>query len=140
MIPPHITVTYPPLVPEAEWLLIRPALAETLRAFPPFDVTLRRLGTFAVDEYVLWLQPDDGTLELLHSTLHVRFPDYVPLGRYAYIPHLTIAFFESEAAMLVAQDALAGQIRPLHFRVDEVTYVVLGANGHWHARENLPLG
>ena len=141
VIAPHITVAYPPFVPEGEWLLVRPAPAAALRAFAPFDVTLRGLGTFEVDEFVLWLQPeDDGSLERLHAAIRALLPDYAMAAQHAYVPHLTLAFFNTVEAMHAARDRLAQKIKPLHFRAEAVTYAVLGADGRWHNRDALPLG
>lgn len=142
LIDPHITLAYPPFAPEDEWLLVRPAFEEALRAFASFDIFLRGLGVFVTDEaLVLWLRPDDdGTLARLHRRLNARFPDYVPAGRFAYVPHMTLALFETEAALRAVEAALAEQVTPLRFRAETVSYVVLGEDGRWHERDRLPLG
>ena len=140
-IPPHITVTYPPFIPEKEWPLVRPALVKCLRAFHPFNITLKELGTFAGSPCVLWLKPEDGgNLSCIYVTLAERFPNYVSALPFDYIPHLTVGFFNSQEALSQAQEAISSGMKSFHFQVDELLYMVLGGDGTWRIRDRLPLG
>jgi 2'-5' RNA ligase len=133
-------VAYPPLIPEKEWPLMRSALVECLRVFQPFNITLKEVGTFAGSTHVLWLKPEDGgNLSRIHVTLSERFPDYVPALPFDYIPHLTVGFFNSQQALSQAQEAILSGIKALHFRVDELIYMVLDSDGVWGIRDRLPL-
>jgi 2'-5' RNA ligase len=139
---PHITVAYPPFVPETEWPLVRPALADCLQDFPSFTITLRELGTFAGDHPVLWLRPeDDGSLLRLRAALEVRLPDYVPPVPFdRYIPHVAVGFFASPAALSDARAAIQREMALLRFRADELIYMVFDDDGIWRLRDRLPLG
>jgi len=141
MIPPHITVTYPPFVPQKEWPLVQLALVKCLRAFRPFNITLEELETFAGSPYVLWLKPEDGgNLSRIHVALAERFSNYVFALPFDYVPHLTVGFFNSREALSQAQEVISSGMKPLHFQVDELVYMVLGDNGIWRIRDRLPLG
>ena len=140
-IPPHITVTYPPFIPQKEWPLVRPALVKCLRAFHPFDVTLKKLETFAGSPCVLWLKPEDGgNLSRIYVTLTERFPTYVSALPFDYIPHLTVGLFNSQEALSQAQQAISSGMKSLHFQVDELLYLLFGDDGTWRIRDRLPLG
>ena len=138
---PHITVAYPPFIPEKGWATNRPALVELLKDWPPFPVTLRDLGTFAGSPAVLWLRPEDGgRLTRLHDALAGLFPAYeltLPVG---YVPHLTLGFFETPEALAEAQKVILSEIKPLHFEADELIYMVFGDDSMWHTRDRLSLG
>jgi len=143
IIAPHVTLAYPPFVPEAHWPQVRPALADCLQDFPSFTITLRALGTFAGDPYhVLWLRPeDDGRLLRLRAALEERFPDYVPPVPFdRYTPHATVGFFKDPAALAGAQAVIQAEMTPLRFQVDEFVYLVLDDDGVWQLRDRLPLG
>jgi len=138
---PHITVAYPPFIPEKDWGMNRPALVELLKNFQPFSVTLRELGTFAGSPSVLWLRPeDDGNLSRLHSALAGHLPAYILTLPVGYVPHLTLGFFESQEALAEAQKAILSEIKPLHFQADELIYMVFGDDGVWRTRDRLALG
>lgn len=142
-IAPHVTVAYPPFVPESRWPQVRPALANCLRAFPAFTITLREPGAFPGDPYhVLWLRPeDDGSLLHLRAALETQFPAYVPPVPFdRYIPHLTVGFFRDPAALAAAQAVIRAEMTPLRFRVHELLYMVLDDDGIWQLRDRLPLG
>jgi 2'-5' RNA ligase len=140
-IPPHITVVYPSFVRVEEWPSARPALVECLAQFQAFDITLKELGTFPGTPHVLWLKPEDGDhLSRIHRQLIHRFPHYVPPGSPEFVPHVTIGFFDAEEALSQAREAVQAQIKPLHFRVEELFYAVLGDEGVWRVHDRLPLG
>ena len=139
-IPPHITVVYPPFVPLDEWPSVRAAVAECLRAFHHFDVTLKELGTFPGPPHVLWLKPEDGgNLSRIHAALVERCPSYVS-DPASYVPHVTVGLFDTQEALSKARDAIPAEIVPLHFRVDELSYAVRGGYGVWYVYEQLVLG
>ncbi len=140
-IPPHITVAYPPFIPEKDWGMNRPALVECLKDFQPFTITLKELGTFAGNPSVLWLRPEDeGALSRIHSALASRLSTYVLTLPVGYVPHLTLGFFESQEALSKAQEVILSEIKPLHFQADELIYMVFGDDSVWRIRDRLPLG
>lgn len=143
MVPPHITLVYSPFVPEAEWAQVRPALADCLRVFEPFDVTLKTVGTFPGDPAFLWLKPDDsGLLRRIRDTLAQRFPQYVPPSSAGpgFVPHVTVSVFNSDEGLLQARQAVAKGLAPVRFSVREFSYWALGQDDEWRDLDQLYLG
>lgn len=140
VIPPHITVAYPPFIPEKQWSLKQEEVAACLRAFEPFMITLHELGYFREDAKVLWLKPEDGgNLQRMHSALQKQFPEYVPSSRLGYVPHVTVGFFESERALHKAKEVILAEWKTVQFGVDELHYAVLGDDAVWHIKDRLYL-
>ncbi len=138
---PHITVAYPPFIPEKDWAMNQPALVELLKDYLPFSITLRDLGTFAGRPAVLWLRPEDGGhLTRLHNALVDLLPAYILTSPLGYVPHLTLGFFDTPEALAEAQQVILSEMKPLHFEADELIYMVFGDDGVWRTRDRLPLG
>jgi 2'-5' RNA ligase len=138
---PHITVAYPPFIPEKDWAMNRPALAEFLEDYPPFSIMLKELGTFAGSPAVLWLRPEDGgRLTRLHDALVALLPAYTLTSPLGYVPHLTLGFFDTPEALAEAQKVILSEIKPLHFEADELIYMVFGDDDVWHTCDRLALG
>jgi 2'-5' RNA ligase len=143
MAPPHITMAYPPFVREESWPQIRPALAECLGGFEPFEVVLREVGTFPGAPAYLWLKPQDGgALRRIRDVLAERFPLYVPIEEFegSFVPHVTVSVFDCEQALTQAQQALAAGLKPIHFWVREFTYGAFDEQGGVRYLDRLPLG
>ena len=140
IIAPHITVTYPPFVPEADWALARPQLAACIGELEPFDVALRTTNIFESPARVLWLVPEDGGC-LLHiqAILAERFPQYVPAMELPYVPHMTLGFFDSPEAQAVARARVESELSPMRFHVAELIFMV-HTQGVWAWHDRLPLG
>jgi 2'-5' RNA ligase len=141
LVPPHITVAYPPFVPEEEWPEAREAMIRCLSQFRPFEIQLRRLGAFSGDSHYLWLKPEDGGhLSRIHTELLARFPHYVPPLPFKYQPHLTIGVFDSQHALRCARRAVREELTPLHFTVTELVYLSPDSRGVWCVCSRVPLG
>jgi 2'-5' RNA ligase len=141
LIPPHITIAYPPFVPEKDWPALRPELRKTLRAFQPFEVVVRELGSFPGDPGVLWLKPEDGgNLTRIHAGLLQRFGPLVPPSTLEYVPHLTIGFFDSSDALSRARQSVELTLKPMRFTLRRLAYAVLAENNAWRLCDQLPLG
>ena len=141
IVPPHITVAYPPFVPEAEWPSVRPAIAELLTQFSPFRVELTELGIFAGSSFYLWLKPEDnGSLARIHAALAERFPDYLRNGPFDYRSHVTTGVFESEQELLEARRRIQAAWQTCGFRVEELVYLSLDSGSQWCVCSRLPLG
>jgi 2'-5' RNA ligase len=139
-IPPHITVAYP-FVRYDDWPEVQPAFSACLQAFQPFWITLAQLGAFESPQTVLWFRPDDGgMLTRIHAALAERFPAHVQAGPLGFVPHLTVGFFDSAAAMAQAKATIEGTWRPLRFRVRSLCYATLHDDGIWRTCDGLPLG
>jgi len=141
IVPPHITVAYPPFVPEEEWPEVRAAIIECMSQFWPFEVRLRCLGAFSGDSYYLWLKPEDGgNLVRIHAELVTHFPRYVPPLPYKYQPHLTIGVFDSQQALRTARRAVRKELTPLEFVVKELVYLSPDSRGVSFVCSRVPLG
>ena len=141
MIPPHITVVYPFAVQGHAWDAVRPLLAERLAQFRPFTVTLAELDAFAAPNRVLWRRPDDGgQLSRIRAALAEAFPAWVAEDKLGYVPHLTLGFFGSDAALAAARSQVASAWAPRRLRVRALSYVVLEADGIWRSHAEIPLG
>jgi len=139
-LPPHITVGYP-FVRQEDWPAMQPAFAARLQAFQPFWITLAELGVFESPQAVLWFRPDDGgMLARIHAALVKRFPAHVQAGSLGFVPHLTVGFFDSPAAMAQAKTTIEATWRPLRFRARSLCYATLHDDGFWRTCDGLPLG
>ena len=139
-IPPHITVAYP-FVRQEDWSAMQPAFAARLQAFQPFWITLAELSVFESPQAVLWFRPDDGgMLARIHAALVERFPAHVQAGSLGFVPHLTVGFFDSPAAMAQAKTTIEATWRPLRFRARSLCYATLHDDGFWRTCDGLPLG
>jgi 2'-5' RNA ligase len=141
IVPPHVTVAYPPFVPQAEWPSVRPAIAEFLARISPFRVELTELGTFAGTPFYLWLKPEDnGSLARIHAVLAQRFPEYVPNGPFDYRSHVTVGVFESEQKLLDAQRRIQAGWQTCGFWVEELVYLSMDSSSRWSVCSRIPLG
>jgi 2'-5' RNA ligase len=139
-IPPHITVVYP-FVRYDDWPEVQPAFSACLEAFQPFWITLGQLGVFESPQTVLWFRPDDGgMLTRIHAALAERFPAQVQAGPLGFVPHLTVGFFDSAAAMAQAKATIEETWCPLRFRVRSLCYATLHDDGIWRTCDGLSLG
>jgi len=140
-IPPHITLVYPPFVPQEAWDELRAPLAALLAGFLPFTVTLRTTEVFIARPAVLWLRPEEDTvIGQLHAAITAQFPEYALPLPFDYVPHLTIGLFATPDALAEARQVVSAELTPLHFRVDKVAYAVLDHGGAWCHCDELPLG
>lgn len=141
IVPPHITVAFPPFVPEADWPAVRPVIAECLRQFPPFVVQLRELGTFSGDSYYLWLKPEhDGSLVRIYTALSEWFPQYMPALPFEYRCHVTIGVFDTAEDLRNAERHVLSEWSPCGFEVDHLVYMSPDSRGLWCVCSQLPLG
>jgi 2'-5' RNA ligase len=140
-IAPHITVTYPPFIPQNDWLRFRGEVTACVAGFTPFEVDLNSTGVFDETPLVLWLHPDDGGhFAHMHGVLSTRFPQYMPPSPFDYIPHVTIGFFETREALEQAQRTVMRELQPMHFQVKALALGVLDADMKWQFEDRLPLG
>lgn len=137
---PHVTIAYPPFIKLEEWRDRRATVADCVRKFGPFEVSIAEAGSFPGDVKVLWLKPDDGDiLAGIRRSLMSEFAAYVPELPYEYLPHLSVGYFESENALLIARSKVEAELESLSFTVHDVAYVVLGEDRVWRTHENLRL-
>ncbi|HUT14874.1 MAG TPA: 2'-5' RNA ligase family protein [Anaerolineae bacterium] len=140
-IAPHVTVAYPPFIPEEDWLLLRPEVAECLQAFQPFQVALTEPGVFAGEPHVLWLRPEDGgRFSRIREALAERMPDYFPPMPWEYVPHVTIGAFDTQEALAQARQVVGSEWSPVRFEVGELVYAVMLADGTYRIADRVALG
>jgi 2'-5' RNA ligase len=133
-IEPHITLVYPLNLAVEEWPAQRATFAACLEGFAPFRIEITRLNRFLSPVRVLWLQPEDGgTITCMYRRLEERFPDYVepPQPPFSFVPHMTVGFFNSAAALEEAQQKIASELTSLEFEVNEVAFAAQMAQGKW---------
>jgi 2'-5' RNA ligase len=139
--PPHITLTYPPFLPEERWPVFSLELAECLAGFEPFEVILEGVGAFPGIPMGLWLLPrDDGSLARLRAALESSFPQYVEPLPFTFTPHVTVGTFEEQKPLEAARAALEAAWQPLRFSVDRIFFIVQQPGGRWQMKDFLRLG
>jgi len=141
IVPPHITVAYPPFIPPEEWEEMRPVAGRCLEMFAPFRVQLEHLGVFWGSPSHLWLAPDDGgSFARIRQALAQLLPEYMPTLPFAYVPHVTIGAFSSDCDLLAAKEAVHSAWRPRSFELTELVYMAPNQQGVWCVCTRLPLG
>lgn len=137
MVPPHITLAFP-FMPEHKWFQKRTAIADYLRTFHTFGITLKELKEFTGSPLVLWLKPEDsGSVVRIHTALEEKFPDYFIDAEFTFTPHLTIGSFDSEAKLFQAKSKITEELKPVYFQVSALVYMVLGDDKVWRHRDRI---
>jgi len=142
-IEPHITLVYPFNLTVEEWPAQRPALVDCLAGFGPFKVEITRLNCFLAPAMVLWLQPEDGgVITAIYRQLEERFPAFIepPRPPFSFVPHMTVGFFNSLAALEEAQQKIAAELTCLEFEAEEVVFAATIAQGKWGTVDRIILG
>jgi 2'-5' RNA ligase len=141
-IEPHITLVYPLRLTVEEWPAQWVAFAACLEGFAPFRIEITRLNRFLLPARVLWLQPEDGgIITRIYRRLEERFPAYVepPLAPFSFVPHMTVGFFDTLAALEEAQEKIASELTRLEFEVSEVAFAAQTAQGKWGRMDGIRL-
>lgn len=137
----HITLAFPPFVPSEQWSALRPAIEKLLKGFHSFPVVVRETGHFSGSPHVLWLRPeDDGSLARLRDSLQKEVPEHMPELPYIFVPHITVGLLDSEEATEEAEKTIRGEMQPLRFTIDRVTYGICGPDRIWRNLDSLSLG
>ncbi|MCK4941044.1 2'-5' RNA ligase family protein [candidate division WOR-3 bacterium] len=137
-IAPHITIIYP-FITSNIWDESRRDVVGLLQGIHSFDIKLRELGTFVGDESVLWLKPENGhNLMKIRTMMHERFAKHTSSPSLAYVPHLTLGFFQTVEEMLQARKTVQKQIKVLQFTVNKLLYAIFESEG-WRIHDNIPL-
>ena len=140
-VPPHITVAYPPFVPEEQWSSLQLVVRQCLAQFRPFQILLGGLGTFENDHCVLWLRVEDkGQLSCIRAGLMRCLPEHVPPLPFAYVPHVTLGIFESRIDLANAKQTIGAQVKSQRFTVRRLTYLSPDEHGVWSVYSHVPLG
>jgi 2'-5' RNA ligase len=141
IVPPHITVAYPPFVPPREWEEMRSVVGWFLKRFAPFCVQLEHLGVFWGSPSYLWLALEDGgSFSRIRQALVQLLPKHMPTLPFVYVPHVTIGAFSSDYDLLVAKEAVRSAWKPFLFELTELVYMAPNQRGVWCVCSDLPLG
>ena len=144
--PPHANLVYPfAAAPRSAAGAVRRAC----RRAAPFRVRLAETGVFGgARRGVLWLRPDvvspgrADALAALQAAICREVALETPASRarsQPFVPHVTLAHFESAAAARAAGAALDWE--PVEFDVDAVALVVRdGPDGQFAVADRVPLG
>jgi 2'-5' RNA ligase len=143
-VPAHLTVLYPFVPPAEVDDVVLAALADAVRAIPPFDCVFADTAWFGAD--VLWLAPaDDGPFRALIRAVSAAFPDHPPYGG-AHgaepVPHLTVAerVLADDARMRVAEASVRERL-PVRAHVGSVALIAgRRAPDSWSVIATVPLG
>jgi 2'-5' RNA ligase len=137
-IAPHITIIYP-FITQDDWDKSRRDTMTALQDVHSFDIELRELGTFVADESVLWLKPENGhNLAKIRALVQERFSDHITSPSLAYVPHLTLGFFQTVEEMLQARTTVRKQIKTLEFTVNKLLFAIFESEG-WRIHDHIPL-
>jgi 2'-5' RNA ligase len=140
-IAPHITLVYPPFIPQERWPLFRLELNECLAGFSPFDVSLNKVESFPGNPLILWLKPEDnGQLALLRKTLETQFPNEIAPFPIRFQPHLTIGLFEDPVFLAQAFARVQAELIPMSFQVDRIFFCTQVETGQWWVKDYVQLG
>ncbi len=137
-IAPHITINYPFITIDI-WDRQRRDLLAALQSVHSFKIRLRELGTFVAEESVLWLKPENGhTLVKIRTMMQELFVKHLNSPSLAYVPHLTLGFFQTVEEMLQARKTVEKQIKTLEFTVDKLIFAIFESEG-WRIHDHILL-
>ena len=143
---PHITLVYPYRAP-AELPALAPRLAAVCGHIPPFEIMLRRFGSFRGkgDRHLIWLAPEPAaSLAELHQTLAAVTPEYLEPDPHAaeFMPHLTVGRVGGWANAKRELAVHQAHWLPLTFRVDAVHLLARGDSSQdaFQVEHTIPLG
>lgn len=138
-LPPHITVLWPFLAPEALDARVERDLEALFSGVAPFGFSLARVGGFP-DVVFLAPEPPEPFVGLTRLVWQ-RWPECPPFGgAYAdVVPHLTVALDPDPSTRRAVEDQLAGRL-PAPARAECVLLVEEAADGVLRERRRFALG
>ncbi len=137
LVPPHVTLLPPTVVPVSARGSITDHLAGVARRHPPFDVHLSGTGTFRPVSEVVFVAVARGIADCELIATDVRTGPLTRPLNFPYHPHVTVAHDVPTDMLDVAYAGLAD----LHaeFRVDSFTEFVQLPDGAWEVAREYPL-
>jgi 2'-5' RNA ligase len=142
-LPAHMTILPPRLLGGTESHAIS-LLADRCRQVHPFDVTLGDVETFVPTTPTIFLRVSQAAYKM--RELHDRISTGVLEGQepWPYMPHLTIAKFDSEEQVLavksVVEDRWAHYDGGRRVHISELMFVREGEKMSWQDVAAIPLG
>lgn len=138
-VPPHVTLVYPFLPPEALDDETRSTVARIIAAEPAFTFRLTEVRRWPE---VVYLPPEPSEpFHRLIVALAAAFPDYPPYGgvHAEVVPHLTIAQ-DPRAEWLAAAERALPAMLPVREVAREAWLIAHGPERPWQMVWKLPLG
>lgn len=138
LVPPHVTLLPPTVVPAAQVPEIEVHLGAAAQAVDPFAMHLSGTGTFRPISQVVFVQVAAGLAECELLEAQVRSG---PLGRtlaFPYHPHVTVAQDVEGTALDYVYEGLSDFVA--RFAVRSFTMFERGTDGSWLPRRAFPLG
>jgi len=138
-VPPHVTVLWPFLEPDAVDHAVERRLEALFAGAPAFDVSLGAVGSFP-DAAFLSPEPSAPFVRLTELVWH-EYPECPPFaGAYDdIVPHLTVALDPTEADREVIARELA-PLLPVRTQAREVLLFDEGDDGVYRPRRTFALG
>lgn len=137
IIPPHITLVPPTLLPSFDLTGVEAQLARAARAVAPFVVELAGPGTFRPTSPVVYAALTAGADQCHALQAEARQGPLDQELRFAYHPHVTVGQDVPEDRLDAAEEALAR----FHARFTVTDFVLyeLGPDAVWHTIKTFQL-
>lgn len=138
LVPPHVTLLPPTVVPAETIPAVEAHLADAAKSVEPFTMHLSGTGTFRPVSQVVFVQVAAGLAECELLEARVRSG---PIGRaldFPYHPHVTVAHDVDPAGLDYVYEGLSDFVA--RFGVQSFTMFERGTDGSWLARRSFPLG
>lgn len=141
---PHLNLLYP-FRPREAFDEAAGRIAEVLKGFPPFAVTLGRLLHFGHggDRFTMWLEPDPAEpLVKIQSALQALFPDCTEVSNFegGFVPHLSVGQARGARFLEGRMKEIRAFWTPLRFEVREVALIARTETTRFEVDRTVPLG
>jgi 2'-5' RNA ligase len=138
LVPPHVTLLPPTVVPAADVPAIEDHLARAARTVQPFAMHLSGTGTFRPVSQVVFVQVAAGLVECELLEAQVRSGPIARTLAFPYHPHVTVAQDVDPDALDRVYEGLRDFVA--RFAVQSFTMFERGTDGSWLPRRAFPLG
>ncbi len=141
---PHVNLLYP-FLPREAFDGAASRIAEALREFPPFPVTLERFRHFAhgYDRFTMWLDPQPAApLAEVQAALQALFPECREVANFenGFVPHLSVGQARGPRFLESQLSEIRSWWRPLTFTVAEVALIARTEETPFKVERTIPLG
>lgn len=141
---PHINILYP-FLPREAFDGAAGQIAEVLKGFAPFSVTLGRLRHFehGMDRFTMWLEPQPSEpLVEMQAVLQDAFPDCHEVANFenGFVPHLSVGQARGARFLESRMAEVRSSLKPLAFTVGEVALIARAEETPFEVDRTVPLG
>ncbi|MCL2787483.1 MAG: 2'-5' RNA ligase family protein [Micrococcales bacterium] len=138
LIPPHVTLIPPTLVPADDDGAIGALVRAALALVAPFGLRLRGTASFRPVSPVVFVEVVEGASECaaLYEAVHTGLMERE--RPFCFVPHVTVAQEVADSLLDQAQEDLAGF--DAAFVANEVDLYAQEESGAWHLVERFALG